>query len=111
MRLFQYRRDRWAIPDHTYECTYRCGFLFQLRDGSWYCNTDVGTYPDRWRKVGTWQDLVDNYGDCSASIERLYAGRLSTVNRTRARWYRGHRICFCNNLSQHIHWRGQRYYA
>ncbi len=79
------RPDRWAIPNHGYACNPVCGYLFELRHGSWYVNTEpldlgmgaTGYAQHRWKKVGTgtWADVEDWYGDCSAFLVRNYAGR------------------------------------
>lgn len=68
---FRRRRDRWAEAT-TYVCSDRCHALFQVRDGSWWGNTNPEDYPDRWGKIGTWGDLEEMFGDCSAYLRRTY---------------------------------------
>lgn len=113
-KLFRRRPDWWARPGAAYACNPKCGYLFSIRYGAWHYNPDPSDHPDRWRKVGArgaWEELEEDFADCSGSLERRYAGSAPAINRTRARWYRGRFVCFCDDLSQHVHWRGKRYFG
>lgn len=68
------RPDRWAVPGERYECSPRCGYLFELRDGVWWGNTNPEDYPDRWGKLGAWADIEEFDGDCAAYLQRTYGG-------------------------------------
>lgn len=72
MKSFRRRPDRWAVPGQTYTCSLRCGYLFELRDGSWWANTNPEDYPDRWGELGRWSAVEELDADCAAYLQRTY---------------------------------------
>jgi hypothetical protein len=60
-------KPSWAVPGEIYDCSPKCGYRFlYLGDLRW--RRLAGEHCYEWN--GTWEDLKEQYGDCSATLSR-----------------------------------------